>query len=586
MATQQHSDADRLPFLPGFSFSDPTKDDFKKYHTLGYKNGYPIRNRPIVGIGGETLPDNTVMSEDRLKELLDMTPQITYGETAKSKDPPHFLPAHVAFDKMVLRFDAYFKETVHERQEQYLVRYVKILYFVEDDSILVHEPIVKNSGIPQGVLIKRQRIPKNKTGDMYDFRDFNLQKELEIYGRMFRIVDCDRFTRQYMTEQGITLNQPETSALDPYTELRNRPERTFQKETKSDKLKKFLQFDRNLLRFYCIWDDRESMFGEMRPFILYYYLVDDTVEVRQVESASGGRDYFPVLLKRQHLPKNYTAMPQLEDIGTQVWYKPEDLRIGETINVFGRKFLIYDCDAHTKRYMSEVLNVEMCAPIDVTPTRDEPPKMEKPPYNGFGSEEDSLGSCTSLVSKPPRKDFIKMLENEHKILRFSAYMDSSKPEDQDRVFVVSYRLADDMMTVYEPPQRNAGIIGGKFLERTRVKLPTSDVNSPSYYTPQHLYVGATIQIFNHKFVFTDADEYCLKYMEENAESFPKSNIAHIVNVYRNALSAHKDLFAGCDNHEQFMQALQHATSGTPITQHEMITVARRFKTGDALAAEL
>lgn len=43
-----------------------------------------------------------------------------------------------------------------------------------------------------------------------------------------------------------------------------------------------------------------------------------------------------------------------------------------------------------------------------------------PPYNGFGSLEDSLQSCLSLVPQPPKKDFIKMLENDHKILRYAA----------------------------------------------------------------------------------------------------------------------------------------------------------------------
>jgi hypothetical protein len=33
-----------------------------------------------------------------------------------------------------------------------------------------------------------------------------------------------------------------------------------------------------------------------------------------------------------------------------------------------------------------------------------------------------LGSCKYLVLKPPKKDFIKMLENEHKVLRFVARM--------------------------------------------------------------------------------------------------------------------------------------------------------------------
>lgn len=274
-------------------------------------------------------------------------------------------------------------------------------------------------------------------------------------------------------------------------------------------------------------------------------------------------------------------MPQLEDIGTQETCTPSDFRIGETIEVFGRKFLIYDADEHTKRYYSETLNSPQPAPIDATVQKEPAPKIEMPPYNGFGTEEDSLGSCTSLVAKPPRKDFIKMLENEHKILRFSAHMDSAKPEDQSRVFVVSYRLADDMMTVYEPPQRNAGIIGGKFLERTRIKKPNASSNSPSYYTPQDLYVGATIQIFNHKFVFTDADEYCMKYMEEHAEQFPKSNINCIIPKMQESLQG-KDTAQLIDTSGEETEAvLKSLLEGSDITNHEIKTVVRRF-TGEEL----
>jgi hypothetical protein len=37
--------------------------------------------------------------------------------------------------------------------------------------------------------------------------------------------------------------------------------------------------------------------------------------------------------------------------------------------------------------------------------------------------------------------------------------------------VISYRLGDDTISIHEPPQRNTGIIGGRFLERTRVSKP-------------------------------------------------------------------------------------------------------------------
>ena len=30
-----------------------------------------------------------------------------------------------------------------------------------------------------------------------------------------------------------------------------------------------------VLRFYMAWDDRKSLYGELRPFVLHYYLSDD-----------------------------------------------------------------------------------------------------------------------------------------------------------------------------------------------------------------------------------------------------------------------------------------------------------------------
>ena len=69
------------------------------------------------------------------------------------------------------------------------------------------------------------------------------------------------------------------------------------------------------------------------------------------------------------------------------------------------------------------------------------------------------------------------------VLRFMAKMDNDRPIDQNRYFIISYFLCDDTILVYEPPQRNSGIIGGKFLERSRIKLP----DGSGYYSSQVLF---------------------------------------------------------------------------------------------------
>ena len=78
-----------------------------------------------------------------------------YGR-AKPEAPDNFVPATVAFDKKVLRFYGYFKQTVYESpNEYYRVRPVTICYFLEDDSMQVYESPVENSGIPQVNYFKR-----------------------------------------------------------------------------------------------------------------------------------------------------------------------------------------------------------------------------------------------------------------------------------------------------------------------------------------------------------------------------------------------------------------------------------------------
>jgi hypothetical protein len=64
-----------------------------------------------------------------------------------------------------------------------------------------------------------------------------------------------------------------------------------------------------------------------------------------------------------------------------------------------------------------------------------------------------------------------------------------------------------------------GIIGGKFLERGRVKKPMQERYSTDlseYYTASDLFVGAVVDFNCHRFVLIDADEYAFRYMEKSS----------------------------------------------------------------------
>ncbi|XP_029394901.1 EF-hand domain-containing protein 1 isoform X1 [Mus pahari] len=513
-----------------------SKTAFHRSQTLNYRNGYAVVRRPTMGIGGDRLHYNQ-LSQAELDELANKAPILTYGPL-KQAPPAEFVPAHVAFDKKVLKFSAYFQEDVPiSMEEHYRIRQVNIYYYLEDDSMSIIEPVVENSGIPQGKLIKRQRFTKNDVGDHYHWKDLNRGINLTVYGKTFRIVDCDRFTQDFLESQGIELNPSEKIPLDPYTQLRKEPVRKYVTPSDFDQLKQFLTFDKQVLRFYAIWDDTDSLFGECRHYIIHYYLMDDTVEIREVHERNNGRDPFPLLMNRQRMPKvlveNARNFPkcvlEISDQEVLEWYTAKDFIVGKPLTILGRTFFIYDCDPFTRQFYKDKFGMPDLPPVDVTKKEPPPVKQELPPYNGYGLIEDSAQNCFALIPKAPRKDVVKMLMNDNKVLRYLAALESPVPEDKDRRFVVSYFLATDMISIFEPPVRNSGIIGGKFLGRTKVVKSFSPVDNPIYYSPSDFFIGAVIEVFGHRFVILDTDEYVLKYMESNASQYSPEALASIQN---------------------------------------------------------
>jgi len=486
-------------------------------------------------IGGGTIPLSVIKPEE-VEALEQHVSSLAVSEKTDPVEP--FVPAHLAYDKKVLKFIGYFKEDFDRsiltaQSENFRIRFVKIYYYLEDDSISFIEPVVQNSGTPQGKLLQRQRLPKDDLGNSYHWTDLNNGVDMLVYGRVYRITDCDEYTRAFFEREGVKLNPPEELPIDPYTESRRPPNRTTKTKSDFDTLKRFLTLDRKVLRFYAVWDDRDMKFGEMRPFIFHYFLVDDTLQIREVYTPNDERDPFPVLYQRQRVPIDRYNLPDtfpsciMEVSDAEVkgqWLKANDFQIGSTLTISNRRFLIYDCDDFTREWYRTEMNFEQPEKIQIPDNKKIKRGMIIPPYNGFGSIDDTVQNCLSLVPQPPKKDFIKMLENDNKTLRYAASMVPIRPEDKNRRFIITYRLADHMITIYEPPIKNTGILGGKFLEATRISKPACDRENPVFYGPVDLSIGAMIHVFSHRFIIIDCDDYVLSYLEENKDIFPNNEI--------------------------------------------------------------
>lgn len=523
-------------------------------------------------------------------------------------------PAWVAYDRKVLRFFGYFKEAITERREEnHRVRRCVVCYYLEDGSMSIDEPREDNSGIPQGAFLRRHRVPKSD-GSFVGLHDFVVGGQLEVYARTFFLLACDPFTRTFLQKSGIEVGpDQEYPYATPHHQFRRDFSRRVQAAGDSNThfwagpSLKSLELDKKVLRFYACWDDRGSLFGDRHAYIVHYYLSDDTVEVLEVHARNSGRDPFPKLLNRMKLPKHVYevgACPMSAESRAKLNYKYyhfTELKIGGTVEVYNRKLLLHDCDEFTKSFYITYCNrtPEDFAPIKIADSELTRPKVKFPPHEGFGSEYDSLQSCLHLIPKPAKRDTMRFIEQEGKVMRFNAKMVDDpalairlNSVEKSRKFVISYFIVDDTIQVFEPPVRNSGIVGGKFFERGPVNK-----RDGKKYLARDMFIGARVSVFGRSFELLDADEYTLEFMESNHWSFPKSDAVRIVentvealarqypdsnsalNALQTALLAHDYNGNSSVEIEELMPALNEVCPGALSTQQEAITLCRAFGVG-------
>lgn len=96
------------------------------------------------------------------------------------------------------------------------------------------------------------------------------------------------------------------------------------------------------------------------------------------------------------------------------YYTEKDLAIGRVLNVFGRDVRLIDCDGQTKEFYRQKYGVEEFDSIPLPMSSKKvvnfmPEKAPIPPYNGWGSFEDSEANCVGIEPKAPKVDFRKFL---------------------------------------------------------------------------------------------------------------------------------------------------------------------------------
>lgn len=593
-------DLKSLPNLPGY-----TVPEYKERHARKQTFGM-INNQRIECAEGLHKERPKFVKAMRIQEnwrtgsLPDSTTRSVFAGAGAQTLLHTELPAWDALDRHVLRFFGFFKEAVVETNlENFRVRKVNVYYYLEDDTCQIIEPKQDNSGIPQGQLIRRHRFPV-PGGGYLKAEDLRVGQELQIYGRAISIADCDAFTRAYYENIGEDQWGGTEMESDAFTEARKAVKhkeavqpRSYEKMYREVMLggghlnvdmQQFLEMDKKVLRFYAIMDDVSTPQFERRPFTLMFFLADDKIEIRESYPLNCGRDNFPIFFRKGKMPGGIYRVdgPQSQPRKKSEFVDGRTFRVGQDITLLGNyHFFVYDADEFTRRYFKDTLGVDLEPAMEVRLPIRSVPRAPTPPYNGYGTWEDSLGSVTQLVPKPPHKDMKKLFQHEGKVLRFKARFLEPKPEDKDRIFVVSFYLQDDTLSIHEPPQRNLGIVTGRFLEKA---VHMNQVTN-KLFKPNDLLPGGVIKIYNHEFFILDMDEYSKKMFDNPDAHLRTYDLEAVVQKLRESMRQQfplvRDVFRRFDaDHDgvltfsEFKKALE--KFGFGLADEEVVQIMQHF----------
>ncbi|KPA81814.1 hypothetical protein ABB37_04081 [Leptomonas pyrrhocoris] len=518
----------------------------------------------------------------------------------------HF-PTWRTLDDKVLRFFGYYTEDVVDSTiETWRVRKVKLHYFLADGSLnVVETPAVQNSGFQKCTTVSRFH------PDGLDVFQMCVGGVVTVRGLDYHLVDCDAATREFCEVMGMPQPEPLDYPCDDFevraarvpagideqhAQMRRVVEMQAAARTGTHaslltpaervKARNFFENDRNVLRFYAVW--------EKRKFRLLYYLADNTMAVLFDKAENDGRDSNAAFIHRRTIPKEArAALLSLETLDrphgpAPAVLTPADLRTGTVVDIFTRPFYIYDCDEHTRSYMAAqgipqlAVDKPPCEEDEITVGKRRPrlPRAQRTgaiatagvPAKRYGAStmifDDSLGE----------KDALKLSRYAQDVFRFGAQLLRPSQENEGRQFMICYYLADDTVSVYELPVRNSGHLGGKIFARRAVDT-ISD--------PSSLQVGRTVHLDGTDYVLTEMDERTKRFLEMGMPNMEEAyfRTQDILNKVPQYLNQHFSRVTDAFRHyassstqgltqENVRELLNDA--GVHVTEEEMANVMRRI----------
>jgi hypothetical protein len=283
----------------------------------------------------------------------------------------------------------------------------------------------------------------------------------------------------------------------------------------------FIEHDRRLLVFdaYFKEDVPESALETMRVHIceICFYVEDGTLEIRKTKQENSGMPH-GVFLSRRRVPKNGDDSS---------YFIIDDMKIGNTVKIYGREFHIVGCNESTKSFVkkyhgwSEEDIVSQPLPADRFSEHNREKMRRESGVPGVNRNrkmhelkefmETAMGKHTSLADRG------MFLECGQSALSFHVVWDDRERLYGDiQSFKLSYYLADNTVEIITlraiGELKNAA---SKFVNRCKLPKPLASVNGKEheYYTWRDLAIGVTITVFSRSMQVLGCDAFTREFYD-------------------------------------------------------------------------
>lgn len=274
---------------------------------------------------------------------------------------------------------------------------------------------------------------------------------------------------------------------------------------------------KKVLQFFVYVEEKVENQTVTRHFEIRFFLEDGTVSIVEPEVDNSGTPQ-GVFLRRA----------PVAGIG------PREFRLGSAVCIYGRNYMVADCDAFTRRWYEEngvALGKPVARPRCTYKPYFGPVADGRPKRTDFRRRKNELTAyLEGAIGKPNagktpgyQERFMKL---DRKVLRFYCAWDGAEAGlyGEKRVFILYYFLSDETAQVCEVLERNCGRDPSSvLLQRDRLpknsRKATTDTGrfgppgGVDYYTDKDFKVGTCINVYGRNMRICACDDFTREYYE-------------------------------------------------------------------------